>query len=260
VEGTATTDSSGQFSYTPNVISQGVVPLRARTSTEAADGTKTVSRWFMLAFVYSTDPDGTTAQGHRADLEDYETQVQDSQSVYEQALVTAEATFQTAWQNAEALYHTTLENAQTTLDGLLAGAESLWQTQFASARSVYLFALAAAEATFQTELANFTGDTTSFALPEFVWPDPPSLAAPPWTGQSQFHVDGPRYTGRQYDFDQDTAYQDELAHLENLFNQAVQAAETAYKNALQAADGIRNQDVSAAHGEYQTAEQAAREL
>lgn len=191
VDGTATTNSNGQFGFTPSGLPQGVIPLRARTYVEGEDGTKTVSHWYLLAFIHSSDPDGSTAQQQRTDLADYENEVQDAQSLYEQALATAEATFQTAWQNAEALYDSTLETARTTLDGLLAGAETLWQTQFAAAKSAYLSALATAEATFQTEMANFTGDPTSFALPEFVWPDPPSLAADPWTGQSQFHVDGP---------------------------------------------------------------------
>ncbi len=258
VDGTATTAGGGQFSYTPASPKTGIVPLRARTSTEA-NGQTIVSPWYLYAFVFSSDPDGTAAQQDRTQLSDYEDQTADARSIYEQALDTADQVFQTAWQTAETNYRTVLETATNTLNDTLSGAQRLWETQFAAAQTDYLNALAAAESQYQADLANFSGDPTSFELPDFAWPDLPSLAADPWTGQDEFYVDPARYDGREYDFDKDIVYQDELATLENAYNQAVNAAETAYRNAIQTADDVHAQEIAAANQEYQEAERAARD-
>ncbi len=258
VDGSTVTANGGQFSYTPSSLKTGIVPLRARTSTEA-NGQTIVSPWYLFGFVYSPDPDGTDAQQDRTQLSDYEDQTVDAKSIYDQALDTADQVFQTAWQTAETDYQTILETATNTLNDTLSGAQQLWETQFATAQSDYLNALSAAESQYQTDLANFSGDPTSFALPDFTMPDLPDQAADPWTGQDEFNVEPPRYDGQEYNFDDDIVYQDEVADLENTYNQAVNTAETAYKNAIQNADDAHDQEVAAANQEYQEAERAARD-
>jgi hypothetical protein len=262
-DGTATTDGNGDFEFEATELVAGLVTMRARVQPAAGE---TPVEWKSTSFVLDENPDGTQAQSLVAAFSSFSTLWQDARSDWQFALQTADdllrsqtaisqSTYDTSIASAAALRQSTIDTARNTYNGILAGAEN--------ARGQ---ALANAGSQLASDLANFNGDTTSFAMQPFQWPD-----APPEFGESPGDeerptppVTGPTFTGANYDFSADAQYQAALAALnyqyaqklqqaQQIYDEAVGDAEDKYKDDLAAAGNRYNQDTDAAVAAQQQA-------
>ena len=263
-DGSTTSDASGNFSYTPSGLAEGFVVLRATLEVGAAPFASSGDA--TLRFVYSSDPDGQAAQNLLTSYNTYSTDWQTAQTVYNNALAAAAAAYNNSQYVVCSTYESAVANANQAREAARLQAQSAYDLAVRTADSAYASALAAAHSQFATDLANYSGDTTTFSLPDFVWPTQPnsnSLAIPDDSSQPTAPVQAP-IDGQPYDFEKDPAYQGAVQLANKNFEQARREAEEAYAQAeraineefaceQQAADFQYEQDVADAEADYQAA-------
>lgn len=245
-ETTISVDSSGNFSYTPALVT-GFIKIRGRV--QGAEGAA-ASEWLPLVFVYHTNPDGTEAQAMASAYVSYATQWQAAQTNYQTAITTADGTFRTGLLSSNQAYSGALSTAANAMQAQIASARAAYESVRQSAENSRRTAIDAANSQFIVDLANFSGDKTYYELKEFVWPDAPPanrLVIPDDSTQPQPPMDAPNYTGVEYDFSADVVHQNAISTYDNNRNNAIRTAEIARRNADAAAR--TNYDAAIASGQ-----------
>ena len=256
-ETTVTVDSSGNFSYTPSLVT-GFIKVRARV--QAGEGAASVD-WLPLVFVYHTSPDGSEAQGMASAYASYATQWQSAQSNYQTAITTADGTFRTGMLSSNQAYSGALSTATNAMQAQIASARAAYESVRQSAENSRRTAINTANSQFITDLANFSGDKTYYELKEFVWPDAPPanrLEIPDDSTQPQPPMSAPNYTGVEYNLDADHVHQGGIALHESTRNSAFRNAELASRNAEAAAKSAYDTAIALGRSIYAASANAAK--
>ena len=234
-EGTAATDSQGQFTYTPQDLPEGHVVIAART---ADDGTQTPGDWLSLGFVYSSEPDGSDAQALVAAYRSVDAALN---STGEQRTASDDAYLGQTAANQAAEDAQTESAAAAQASSLSAAAETC-SAALATARANYNSAVAAATATFQASGA------VNYSPVDFSWPQAPDTNSgnlPPDSAQPQPPA-AADYSGMTYNLAADTAYQNEINAAATIYANGAQQAQVALAQAGAYADAQYASDVNAA--------------
>jgi hypothetical protein len=251
VDATVTSNAeTGNFSYSPNGLANGMVTIRARVQAASGQPTKP---WSTLNFVLHTDPDGTEAQTLVSAYSGFNTLWQNARTNYTTAIVNADLLFRSQTQTSQEAYDSSLGAASAQRKSQIESAQSAYRTILAGAEQTRSSALAAAATQFATDLANFAGDTTSYVLKPFAWPDaPPDFAhqIPDDKDQPRPPAEKPLYEGSPFSPGSDAQYQAAVAAAENTYNQTVRQAEEDYRQAEQTIQTAYREAETAAHQEY----------
>ncbi len=262
-DGTATTDAQGNFSYSPSGLTEGLVTIRA-----AVEGTTTASglRWTTKTFVYSTTPDGETAQGLVHTHLTYTAAWQRAGDDYNAAISAANSLYTSIRDRAALTYDASVASSTLARDAALTQAQESYSLATAAAESTYASQMADIQGQFMLDLAAYGGDTTTFQLREFAWPTSPSsmgLEIPSDASQPT----APQMiseTSTYYDWSSDTAYQGAIAaannsyqteklEAENIYSAAKKSVDDTYNSAVSGANRTHSEEVAAAKKAYDDA-------
>ncbi len=204
-DATVTAAANGSFSYSPQNLTDGPVTIEARTATPGASGL-VYGNWMSISFVfYSTVLTQAEAQSMAAAYAASDSGTQSAQNAYTQTTSSAQVTDQGTQDADEETYLTSVGTAGASCETNNATAQSAYQAQIAQDQSAYQAALAQAASNFQANLAADGGNTTSYNLADFTWPDAPpssSWTLPADSSQPQpdvragLHGHGVRFLGR----------------------------------------------------------------
>lgn len=123
-----------------------------------------------------------------------------------------------------------IDEADSQHESAVAGAKSQYDADLVAADDLYTAAIEAAGIAYQSALANFSGNTTSFDYRQMQWPEAPSstdVTLPDDASMPTPPAQKPTYTGENYAFDSDAAYQSSLAANRNTYNLELSAARSA---------------------------------
>lgn len=224
----------GYFTYQPQGLSPGWVPLAARIRSEIGGLS---GQWTTFGFVYSTDPDGPEAQALAAAVRSLDADAQTAQETLAQELRRANRALDEAAATAQAEFERRVLSAEQAQREADEAAQQRYNRALAAAEVAYVGATQRSDSS-QDPSAEGAGEASlSSVRSTFQWPQ--NLPALPggWSldASSAPLLDSPAYAGPPYDFAADPAYQAAITASQTALDEAIQAAEVARNRALKTA-------------------------
>jgi len=166
-DGNATTNSVGAFSFTPTTPdNEGFVQVDAWLARGGSPSDST-SRTFR--FVYSSAPNGSSAQALVTELASFDTAWQNANTTLEQGLAAAKSALKSSQQTADATYRQEMSTAMSLYQSTRLSTVTAYRDQLRAAEFQLGTSLSAAEAAFLNQTSGQSYGTD----PEFVWPITP---------------------------------------------------------------------------------------
>jgi hypothetical protein len=276
-DATVTTDSHGNFSYTPSGLPQGITTIGVRTAADAqaASGSGTGSSsdtgggsndngsntgadatggWTTVTFVLSSDPSSGQVQSEAEALATATSDNATAQSNESSATNSADASDQSSEASSSATYSQALAGASATQQSSDTAARQQYNSTLAGANQTYNSAVSQAAANYQSAISSYSGNTASYDMQKFDWPDAPAgPPAPADAGASNPPVAAPSDGGPAFDPTQDPGYQSAAATAKTTEDAALLLAESTDSSAVAAADATQASAVATASAAMQQA-------
>jgi len=254
-ETTATTGTDGAFEVDLGLSTPGYYSIRARV--EYPDRFAT-SAWQAINFVFDTNDSSPQALALVAAFAaiDPDWQTADQGFDHAGAVSLAEATYQNSLDQANSNYDFQLAVAKLARRSDQLAADGAYQQGRAGAERSYQEAIHNAHADFAAAIGTLPAvDRFTYALDDFVWPDPPGgggLIIPDDATQPQ-PPPTPTYDGPSFDAARDPIYRATTAQAQQTYFLAVKAARQQYRQDVDASYDLRDADLETAREAYQQA-------
>ena len=246
-EGHTTTNASGAFTFTPETPSaEGFVQAAAWIARGGSPGDSTSKSH---RFVYSSAPDGATAQALVTQLASFDSAWQSANTTLEQGLTAAQNALKTSLQNADSTYRTEISSAYSSFQSTRLSTVAAYRDSLRFAEFQLNTSLSVADANF----LNQTSGQSQGTDPLFVWPVTPpedAFVIPKDEDQPQppayFGIDA----GPTLDVGQHPAVVQLFAIAESNAAIALATAEATYQQALASAAAAAAQAKQTAYQQF----------
>ena len=261
VDSTTGINSEGTFGFTPGSVTAGLNTVYVRTVTSSTSGGRS-SDWTSFSFVYSDEPDGAAAQDFVPVAASLNASAAAAQSGYRAAVEAAEVSHRQQKAIASQAYDDAVGDAIGTRNNAVNGATVAYDAAVRTADAAYVVALQAAAAALAVNLANFGGDSTSFDLTPFEWPQAPAenrARVPEDATQPRPPQTGPQYSGPEFLWHSDQVYLAAKGGFDLAYDAAIHTAEANLRQAKRDAQETYDQSAREANDVFRVAVADAEE-